>query len=102
MKHWIVLASFLLCIFLPACDAHAQKTISFWTSEVERDRIAVQNNIASEFTRKTGIVVRVIPVEENLLAERVAAAFAARSLPDVLFHPLDFTIGWAEAGILDG
>jgi len=102
MKHWSVLAFFLLCMVLPVCDADAQKTISFWTPEVERDRIAVQNNIASEFTRKTGIVVRVIPVEENLLAERVAAAFAARSLPDVLFHPLDFTIGWAEAGILDG
>jgi multiple sugar transport system substrate-binding protein len=79
----------------------AQKEISFWTSEVEKDRLEVQKAIGRAFTEKTGVAVRVIPVEENLLAERVTAAFAARSLPDVIFHPIDFTIGWAEAGILD-
>jgi multiple sugar transport system substrate-binding protein len=31
----------------------------------------------------------------------VTAAYAAKSLPDVVFHPIDFTIGWSEAGILD-
>jgi hypothetical protein len=51
--------------------------------------------------QKSGIRVRVIPVAENLLAERVTAAFAARSLADVIFHPIDFTVGWAKAGILD-
>ena len=42
-----------------------------------------------------------VPVQENLLAGRVTAAYAARSLPDVIFLPIDFTTGWAEAGILD-
>ena len=79
----------------------AQKEISFWTFEVEKDRLEIQKEIAGAFTQKTGIAVRVIPVEENLLAERVTAAYAAKSLPDVIFHPIDFTIGWAEAGILD-
>jgi len=79
----------------------AQKEISFWTFEVEKDRLEIQKEIAAAFTQKTGIAVRVIPVEENLLAERVTAAYAAKSLPDVIFHPIDFTIGWAEAGILD-
>jgi multiple sugar transport system substrate-binding protein len=77
------------------------KEIAFWTTEVEKDRIAIQKEIAADFMQKTGIGVRVVPVEENLLAERVTAAYAARSLPDVIFHPIDFTIGWAEAGILD-
>ena len=81
--------------------AGAQKQITFWTTEVEQDRLEIQRDIAQGFTHKTGIGVRVIPVQENLLAERVTAAYAARSLPDVLFHPIDFTIGWAEAGILD-
>jgi multiple sugar transport system substrate-binding protein len=79
----------------------AQKEITFWTTEVEKDRLEVQKAIAAEFTRKTGIGLRVIPVEENLLSERVTAAFAARSLPDVIFHSIDFTIGWIDAGILD-
>ena len=81
--------------------AAAQNQITFWTTEVEKDRLKIQKEIAHAFTSKTGIGVLVVPVQENLLAERVTAAYAARSLPDVLFHPIDFTIGWAEAGILD-
>ena len=81
--------------------AGAQNQITFWTTEVEKDRLEVQREIAHAFTHKTGIGVLVVPVQENLLAERVTAAYAARSLPDVVFHPIDFTIGWAEAGILD-
>ena len=81
--------------------AGAQNQITFWTTEVEKDRLEIQREIAHAFTQKTGISVLVVPVQENLLTERVTAAYAARSLPDVLFHPIDFTIGWAEAGILD-
>jgi len=66
--------------------AGAQSQITFWTTEVEKDRLEIQRDIACTFTRKTGIGVRVIPVQENLLTERVTAAYAARSLPDVLFR----------------
>ncbi len=82
-------------------DTAAAAAITFWTTEVERDRQQTQQQIAAEFTRKTGIGVRVVPVDENHLAERVTAAYAAKSLPDVIFHPIEFTVGWCEAGILD-
>lgn len=102
MKKSVLVASVLfLFFFLRPCAAEAQKEILFWTTEIEKDRLNVQNQIGRDFTVKTGIGVRVIPVEENLLSERVTAAFAARSLPDVIFHPIDFTVGWTEAGILD-
>jgi len=90
---WVVIMSLPL--------AGAQKQITFWTTEVEKDRLEIQREIAHAFTHKTGIDVLVVPVQENLLSERVTAAYAARSLPDVLFHPIEFTIGWVEAGILD-
>jgi len=77
------------------------KDITFWTTETEKDRLEIQRQIVRAFARKTGIRVSVVPVDENLLAARVTAAYAARSLPDVLFHPVDFTMGWMEAGILD-
>jgi len=97
--------AFLVAVFATAfCtnpSSGGEKTLTFWTTEVEKDRIQVQRQIALEFTERTGISVRVIPVEENFLTRRVTAAFAARSLPDVLYHPVDFTMGWAAAGILD-
>ncbi len=102
MKRTILFASVLfLSLVLRPGPGEAQKEILFWTTEIEKDRLNVQNQIGRDFTAKTGIGLRVIPVEENLLAERVTAAFAARSLPDVIFHPIDFTVGWTEAGILD-
>ena len=86
---WVVMVS------LPATGA--QNQITFWTMEMEQDRLEIQRNIAHAFTKKTGIYVRVVPVQENLLAERVAAANAVGSLPDVIFHPIAFTIRWAAS-----
>jgi multiple sugar transport system substrate-binding protein len=102
VKKGLVALLAVLFMFAPEVSAlGGEKEITFWTTEVEEDRMGIQEEIAADFTQKTGINVRVIPVEENFLAERVTAAYAARSLPDVIFHPIDFTIGWAEAGILD-
>ncbi|HDR16574.1 MAG TPA: extracellular solute-binding protein, partial [Desulfobacteraceae bacterium] len=82
-------------------STNAREQITFWTTEVEKDRLEIQKEIAAEFTKKHNIEVRVVPVGENHLAERTTAAFAAKSLPDVIYHPLDYTVGWADEGILD-
>ncbi len=95
------LLTILTLIIINCGLAGAKDEITFWTTEVEKDRLRIQQDIARGFTKKTGIAVRVIPVEENFLAAKVTAAYAARSLPDVLYHPIDFTIGWERAGILD-
>ncbi len=95
------LLTILSLIIITGNLAIAKDKITFWTTEVEKDRLSIQQNIARGFTEKTGIAVRIIPVEENFLAAKVIAAYAARSLPDVLYHPIDFTIGWEQAGILD-
>jgi multiple sugar transport system substrate-binding protein len=87
--------------FVSVTFALGQTKMTFWTTEVEKDRLNTQRDLVGDFRLKTGIDVKVIPVQENLLAERVTAAYAARSLPDVIFLPIDFAIGWAEAGILD-
>ena len=97
----LCLLTILLVMVVSTPVAGGQNRITFWTTEVEKDRLEIQREIAHSFTQKTGISVLIVPVQENLLTERVTAAYAARSLPDVVFHPIDFTIGWAEAGILD-
>ncbi len=77
------------------------QSLVWWTTENQPKRMEVQRQIAAEFETETGIKVEVVPVEENQLAERITAAFAAGQLPDVIFHPLDYTVGWAAQGILD-
>ena len=103
MKGKITLGLFMaIALFaMGSPRTEAGKAITFWTTEVEKDRMVVQKGIAKDFARKKGIQVQVVPVQENLLAERVTASYAARSLPDVILLPMDYIIGWAAEGILD-
>jgi len=75
--------------------------LRMWTTQVQPERMEVQEQLAADFEAETGISVEVIPVEESELSTRITAAFSAGDLPDVIYHPVSQTIGWAEAGILD-
>ena len=75
--------------------------LRFWTTEEQPDRLAKQEAMAAEFKARSGVEVQVIPVSEKEMEARVAAAFAAGDLPDVIYHPLQHVASWAEAGILD-
>ena len=75
--------------------------IRFWTTEEQPERLAKQQEMADQFKAETGTTVEVIPVTESDLGTRATAAFAAGDLPDVVYHPLQYALPWAEAGILD-
>ncbi len=75
--------------------------IRFWTTEEQPERLARQEQMAADFAAASGHTVEVIPVSETDLGTRATAAFAAGDLPDVIYHPLQYALPWAEAGILD-
>ena len=88
-----------LALALAAGQAAAE--IRFWTTEEQPARLERQQQMAADFEAQTGIAVEVIPVTESDLGTRATAAFAAGDLPDVIYHPLQYALPWAEAGILD-
>jgi len=79
----------------------ASADIRFWTTEEQPERLAKQEAMAAAFAAESGVKVDVIPVTESDLGTRATAAFAAGDLPDVIYHPLQYALPWAEAGILD-
>ncbi len=79
----------------------AGATIQFWSTETQPARAEATRAILDRFTEETGIGVELILTDENALPSLTTSAVAAGTLPDVIFHPIDFTIGWAEQGILD-
>ncbi|MCK0168101.1 ABC transporter substrate-binding protein [Jannaschia sp. S6380] len=89
-----------LCTGAALADAHGE-TLRFWTTEEQPERLALQEEMAAAFAEATGHTVEVIPVTESDLGTRATAAFAAGDLPDVIYHPLQYALPWAEAGILD-
>ncbi len=82
-------------------SAAAADNIRVWTMEVQPERMAIQEQMAADFTAKTGHTVELIPVEESDIQTRATAAFAAGDLPDVLNHTVQHLLPYAEAGLLD-
>ena len=76
-------------------------SITFWSSLIEPERIAIQEGIIAAFTEASGIEVELVPVPEDDLGNLIVTNAASGDLPDVVATPLDFSIGWAEQGILD-
>ena len=95
-----LLAGAATLLALMAMGASAD-TIRFWTTEEQPERLARQEALAEQFQAATGHEVEVIPVTESDMGTRTTAAFAAGDLPDVIYHPLQYALPWAEAGILD-
>jgi len=86
---------------VPAEPAETADQITFWTTEKEPARVAITQEIVDAFTAKTGIPVKLTVTPEDALPQLMLTNAAAADLPDVVFHPLDFTVGWANAGLLD-
>ena len=75
--------------------------IKFWSTETQPARLAITQEIIADFTAATGIGVVLVATPEDDLPELMVSNAASGTLPDVVFHPVDFTIGWAAQGLLD-
>ncbi len=82
-------------------DSGETVTIKFWSTETQPARLEKTQAIIDGFTAKTGIEVQLTATDEDMLPQLMLTNAASGTLPDVVFHPLDFTIGWANAGLLD-
>ncbi|NDJ79162.1 MAG: extracellular solute-binding protein [Chloroflexi bacterium] len=84
----------------PAAQAQGGSLV-FWSTETQPERAAKTLEIIENFTAETGIEVNLVLTDENTLDSLMAANLAAGTLPDVVFHPVDFTASWYAQGILD-
>lgn len=75
--------------------------LSLWVNETSPEHRLLLSQISDSFAARTGIQVEVQLVSPNLMPELVQTAVLSGTLPDLILHPLEFSIGWAEVGILD-
>lgn len=83
----VLSVALLTAASLAACGDGAEKAaneITVWTEENLEDRMTVQNQIIADFTRKTGIKVKLVGVAEDQFSQVVTSAAAAGKLPDVI------------------
>lgn len=80
-----------------------EKTVvEFWTTDNEEARVDVYEAIAEAFMAEhPEIDVRIIPIEEAGIAQRIATAQAANRLPDIVRMGIERVSAFAADGILD-
>ncbi len=98
-----LLGAALLTACAPEAEPAAEKTIiEFWTTDNEEERIDVYDAIAVKFMAENPeIDLRIIPIEESGIAQRIATAQAANRLPDIVRMGIERVSAFAADGILD-
>lgn len=75
--------------------------LNVWINETSEEHRQVLSEMAADFEAQSGIQVNMIQVSPALLPELVQTANISNTLPDLILHPMEYTMGWAEQRILD-
>lgn len=103
----IMMVTLLLGIMLSAfqvlsVEADDEIVIEFWTTDNEEERVLVYEAIADAFMAEhPEIDLRIVPIEEAGIAQRIATAQAANRLPDIIRLGVERVSSFAADGILD-
>lgn len=84
-----------------APDVTNKDGLEVWINETSPAHRQVLQEMAAEFQAQSGIDLALRFVSPALLPEIVNTSVLSDTLPDVILHPIEYTVGWAERGILD-
>lgn len=84
-----------------AADESPVTELTLWINDPGGAGAAALEQGMADFTSDTGIHVEIVDVADRLLPELIASAVLSGTLPDLIMHPVEYSHGWAEQGILD-
>jgi len=77
-------------------------TVTVWNNESQPDRMKTTQGILDDFTKKTGVKTKLVPVPEDQLSSLITNAAAAGELPDVvLATPVGDSHAYANEDLFD-
>jgi multiple sugar transport system substrate-binding protein len=81
----------------------AEKTVvEFWSTDKEEDRVDLYEEIAARYMAENPDVdIRIVPIDEAEVTQRIATALAANRLPDLIRMGVERVAAFAADGILD-
>ena len=82
-------------------DGQPNPSLTVWVDEKSPDHQAVVGEMIADFMETHDVNVEVMFVVPNVLPGLVETAVSSNSLPDIIIHPIEYTIGWAEEGVLN-
>ncbi|MGI8781873.1 MAG: ABC transporter substrate-binding protein [Solirubrobacteraceae bacterium] len=79
------------------------QTITVWSGMFEPDRLKATEDILADFTQKTGVKTKLVPLPEDQVATLITNSAAAGELPDVLMAiSTADSHTYAAQGVFDG
>ncbi len=80
-----------------------EKTVvEFWTTDNEEDRVDTYEAVAAAYmAMHPEVDIRIVPIEEGGISQRIATAQAANRLPDIVRMGVERVAAFAADGILD-
>lgn len=76
--------------------------VEFWTTDNEEERVDMYEAVAERFMAEhPDVDVRIVPIEEAGVSQRIATAVAANRLPDIVRMGVERVSTFAADGILD-
>ena len=76
--------------------------VEFWTTDNEEGRVDTYEAVAARYMEANpGVEIRIIPIEEGGITQRIATAQAANRLPDIVRMGIERVASFAADGILD-
>lgn len=76
--------------------------VEFWTTDNEEDRVNTYEALAEQYMAENpDVEIRIVPIEEGGITQRIATAQAANRLPDIVRMGVERVAAFAADGILD-
>ncbi len=85
----VAVAGLVIAATLAGCggssgSSGSAKNITVWSLENQPDRVALTQKIAGEFTKQSGIHVKIVGIDEGQFPQLIATAAESGKLPDVM------------------
>lgn len=76
-------------------------SLTLWINETSPEHQDAVNKMINSFMTDYQTNIEVMYIAPNNLPDIVDTAAENGNLPDIIIHPIEYTIGWAEQGILN-
>lgn len=84
-----------------APSAGPNPVLTVWINETSAAHEAALQAMSAAFMAEQPVNLEVMQVSPALLPDLVATAVLSDTLPDLILHPIEYTAGWTERGVLD-
>ncbi|MBN1218683.1 MAG: extracellular solute-binding protein [Anaerolineae bacterium] len=88
--------------FLKPQAAEGKVLVEFWTTDNEEERVKVYEEVAARYmAQNPNVEVKIVPIQEAGVSQRIAVAVAANRMPDIVRMGIERVAAFSADGILD-